>query len=724
MLADTKTLIFSNNKNTVKGYIYAQLEEYSACCGSDRIYLEVKIDPSGYVLSVTPLTGKNDCMKQSAADILKNVKWDASEFKGPKSIYIEIKPEIECTDGRDNAYRAIPIFNNEKLNGGGQVAAVQTQTQTQPVVQPQPTTTQPQTTEPQTPSRGEPETSQPVVSTPPQTQPVVTTQPEPAPVRPSTQVQPQQVAANNTFLPTQPPTGNTPELDEARRRAEAERIAQEQEIQRLREEMARLRNEEERRQQARLAQEQRQREREAALAQRDPGTEQATNRNRRNNPQNSEGDMGGLFLDDSAPAPGGPDSTTQGEDRTRQEIAQLEARLRQLEDQQRQREEEERRRQDESQQTRMEMLRITEEIAMKNEEAARLREQRELDQLEADRNRVETERRTQEEQYQRLMDEIRRLQDEAQQKIADLERQKGDMSRMAELKKAREQEIILERALREKERERMLEEKRISLMGRGATTVANSGTDIDALMASLGDVSTEVDSEKLLILVRTIEQMRAEMQILQIRIQQLEAGEPVTPAPATSGAANRNPQQSRPAGTYTRADQDKSWQGLDIQAPGTTPKDYVSPERPAAGTPQPSGQSTRPTASDAARATHKDTHWDGPGPEFGPRTPVGGESQMKDLIKTKLRSGGVCGLGQAAFSLTLDPQGNVIRHSVLAANTPQVEAQMATILPTLKFDATNSRYNQTVYFQFKAEIICEGQSTNVQLQNVEQIIKD
>jgi hypothetical protein len=82
--ADTKTFIFSDGKHTVKNYIYERLQAQTNCCGQDRIYLEIKIDPTGYVISAKALTGKNDCYKESVIDIVKNIKWDAADFKGPK----------------------------------------------------------------------------------------------------------------------------------------------------------------------------------------------------------------------------------------------------------------------------------------------------------------------------------------------------------------------------------------------------------------------------------------------------------------------------------------------------------------------------------------------------------------------------------------------------------------------------------------------------------------
>ena len=52
------------------------------------------------------------------------------------------------------------------------------------------------------------------------------------------------------------------------------------------------------------------------------------------------------------------------------------------------------------------------------------------------------------------MAEIQRLQDEAQRKIADLEKQKQDLDQLAATKQAREQEIMLQRTIRDAENAR------------------------------------------------------------------------------------------------------------------------------------------------------------------------------------------------------------------------------------------------------------------------------
>lgn len=112
--ANPKTFIFDDDKHTVHGYIYSQLKEKTSCCGNDAIYLEVKFDESGSVTSAKTLTGKNECFKQSVIDIVSSVRWDATDVKGSKTIYFEVKPIVPCSGGpTENVYKKIPRIGGE-----------------------------------------------------------------------------------------------------------------------------------------------------------------------------------------------------------------------------------------------------------------------------------------------------------------------------------------------------------------------------------------------------------------------------------------------------------------------------------------------------------------------------------------------------------------------------------------------------------------------------------
>ncbi|MDX1906782.1 MAG: hypothetical protein SF053_07080 [Bacteroidia bacterium] len=704
LVADTKTFIFDDQKHTVKSYIYAELEAKTSCCGTDRIYLEVKIDPSGHVLLVKPLTGKNECLKNAAADIVQNIKWDTREFKGAKSVYFEIKPEINC-EGRENVYAKLPVFNNPLINAEG--VAVPTTVAATPPAQPTPTPTQPAPT-------------QPVVVTPaqPQTAPAVVPPTTPAPSKSTPATQPAQdpakTAAVTPMTATAPanPTAVQPsaEQEEQRRREEAQRLADEQELQRLKEQMQKMREAEEKK---RL---------EAPKAAPQPSEAQVARGNTTRKPAAAEG-RGGLFLDggdddqddpkNKKPAQTTPPAPVNEEDRIRQEIQQLEEQKRKIEEAKRTRMEDLRRRQQEEQKDNTDLVRIEEEILRKQEEAAQRREQQELDRLAQEQRKAEDDRRRSEEEYQRMQDEIRRLQDEAQRKIDQLERQKMDLDRIAQLSRAREQEIQLERTLRDQESQRRIEEIRLSLMGSGASIalVSDDNSNGTMLSSSLPALTTREDSNKLLALYRTIDQMRGEMQRLQEQIVAL-GGTPATPIikSQTTPAKTRTPSQ-------TSASTDRSWEKLEYRDPKADPSIYTpqvtTPVRPY---PQPSA--TNPTTPARPATTpgqqpapaQDDTHANLEGPKFEQRTYVGGNEKLKEAFQSRMKAAGVCGLAQCVFSVTLDPAGNVVRHTVLAANSPVVEMQMAGFLPTLKFNPINSRYNQTVYLEFKTEVFCEGTS--------------
>ncbi|MDX2247473.1 MAG: hypothetical protein SF052_11885 [Bacteroidia bacterium] len=770
LTADTKTFIFSNNKNTVKGYIYEQLEQRTSCCGSDRIYLEVKIDPSGYVLSVKALTGKLECFKESAIDIVKNVKWDASDFKGPKSVYFEIKPSIDCSAERGNSYAKLEIFNNPLLdkqgNPTGSPASVAAVTQ--------PAATQPQTVTPQTP-KTEPAVdpnkqiasgTQPL-TTPPATTGQARSQETPSvgvpgsPGRPTTTTttQPQ---------PTEPPTsvGSIPatvesdELREARAREEAERIAQEEEIRRLKERMEKLRAQEEEAKARRLASETQQREKESRDNARQQAAASKTNKPNNAGTTGGEGSGGGLFLDEAEPAvannkntgattPTDPPAGASEEDRIRNEIVSLEQQMRKIEEDKATRDRDLRDKEQQNQRDNQELFKIKEEILRKQELANQVREQKELDRMEIERVRVEDQRRKEEDAYQRMMDEIKRLQDEASRKIADLERQKQDLDNLAAAKQAREQEIMLERVLRQKEQEAQLEGDRLRLMNSGSGIALNTANPATVTVdpTAIPSMTTKEDSAKYLALVQMVNQLQLERARLIEQIRLME-GNP-SAVTATSGGDNKKTSGTN-TGSSNSATNDNKWKNIDYKKPGESDEIYVAstarPVTPPAATVRGSETNTSPSSEGQTPVTstpkeekvpdytpgkgysphpsHKETFANVAGPKFFPRNYVDGRSAMKEKIAEALKNGGVCGLGQAAFSVTLDPKGNVINHKVLATNSAIVELQLHTILPTLKFNEVDVTYDQTIYLEFKADIICNEGADKINLQNVEPIIKD
>lgn len=777
LTADTKTFIFSNNKNTVKGYIYSQLEKVTSCCGSDRIYLEVKIDPSGYVLSAKSLTGKNECFKESAIDIIKNVKWDASDFKGPKSVYFEIKPNIDCGGNRENTYAQVEIFNNELLNAqgneiaqSGRPSSMNTQVTTmnnqpaeekakeEPKTDPTPATTtappkeiassqKPNNTtttpaKPATEPSKEPTRSQDPATTT-QKPASTNTASTPPPATTSTTTQPPATVAASG------PTGE--ELLAQKQREEAERAAQEEEIRKLKERMEQLRAKEEQLAERRMEQERQRQEREAQMAQRDQYAQ-----SNEPTPDNS-GSGGGLFLDD-APSSGSTDNSDfsnptdppagmSTEDRTRADIAQLEQQKREIEQKRQERDRLLREQQQETQRDNQELFKLEEEILRKQEIAQQEREQRDLDRLEQDRRRAEEQRNKEQDEYQRMMDEIKRLQDEADRKIAELEKQKQDLNNLAAAKQAREQEIMLERTLREAENQKKLEEVRLTLLNNSNMTMTPSNPTPPALVdpTNIPAMTTGSDSAKYMELVTMVNQLQLELSRLHEQIRLMEGTNPnaLASVGARGGEVPVNKKVADP-GNLSQAKKDKAWEGIEYKQPGVPDEIYAAttaikppvqqntntqtaPDTQTGTSPQVKPEDEVPAYKSGPgyrpHPSHKDTHANVAGPKFSPRYYVDGRSAMKEKIAQALKDGGACGLGQAVFSVSLDPKGTVINHKVLATNSAIVELQLHKIIPTLQFNSVDVSYDQTIYLEFKADILCEGKE-KVNLQSVDPIIKD
>ncbi|MEL6133215.1 MAG: hypothetical protein AAFR59_07585, partial [Bacteroidota bacterium] len=732
--------------------ILLELEQKTSCCGSDRIYLEVRVDPSGYVLHAKPLTGKNDCFKNSAVDIVKNVKWNASDLRGPKAVYLEIKPNIESCDGRDNVYKQLPIYHNEKLDPqgnlaqGGPTASSQNKPpKVEPEVKTQPTPTPPAkdpvvTTPP-------PKTQEPIKKeepvTKPATNPVATQTPPPPKKEVDTKMStPMASAADNTDNTpvTTMPQPQSQTLDEAKAEADEKRSASEDEIRMLREKLSSMREQEAQRQQKEAA-------RQAKLEQRRLAREAAEEEKRN---RDAFGNSADLFSDDpygTGDSDSGDGFSAEGdqggdeEARMQQQIEELRASIQEIADRNRQREDEIRAALEAQQEANRDILRIEEEIAARQEDVERYREEKELAQMTEDRVRVEEEQLKDQDEYQRLIDEINRLQSEAEAKIAELESKKKELENIDKIKTMREQEIVLQRQKRETERQLYLEQVRLSLASQGTPVVALSddtqgATGNQDLMALIPDMTAEVDSEKLKILINAMSQMQLEIQRLQEQIRLL-GGTPATPSattanpyvsPTTSGRSKGSTKGGQKNG-QKNAGTDDSWKNINYVDPSADPDSYqkVAPQNQnptSRGNDRSPGAGYTPDRGYDPDPSHRDTHVNTEGSKFVPREYVGGKMAMKDFIKGQLKDGGICGFAQALVSVTLDPKGNVKSSQVLASNSDMVKLQLGSILSKLKFDEADVRYDQTIYFEFKAEILCAGKANEVNLKEVESIIKN
>lgn len=204
-VADPFTLQFNDGKNTVKGFIYYMLETQTRCCGTDNLYLEVRIGKGGKTQGVRVLTGRLNCIKQSVADILMLLQWDSTFVKGnERVIFFDIKPAIGCKGlADDNTYYPVGLpGTNTYLAQAKPPATTPSTTSPQPTTPalasgerptlpnpsgdppaatPQPSATQP----PATPSQPSGTAQQPSATTPTSPQPRPTTPPATTPAAPT-----------------------------------------------------------------------------------------------------------------------------------------------------------------------------------------------------------------------------------------------------------------------------------------------------------------------------------------------------------------------------------------------------------------------------------------------------------------------------------------------------------------------------------------------------------
>ncbi len=729
-LANIGDFTFDDGKNSLDGFVNAELKAKTKCCGEDRIYLEVKIDPSGNVLYAKSLTGTNDCLRKAAEDIVKNIKWDAAELRGPKSVYPQVFPEIECTDERDNTFEKIEIYNNDLLDAEGNPVK-DAKTNTPPVAKndpPTPTVRKEAPAVVKTEKEEVKEEPKEAVTT--NDKPTTKPQPEETQKEEKTEAVAMNRGSEEESASTDiTETASSDAVVEGETK-DATRAAQEEEVIRLREQLAEMRKKEiqERRKRALIERRKRaqQQAREEAMA-----AKEAKNNNDSFSQSSTD-----LYADDPYAVDNGGEGfgRVDGEapegERIEEELARLKQQIAELSAANEEREAQVKASMEEAQETNQEIIRIQEEIAAKEEEKERLREEKELANIEEEKTQAEEARRADEEAYQRMMEEIKRLQEEADAKIAQLEKKKQEVEKMAQVKKMREQEIALARALREKEREAELAKVRMRLQTSGTpiAQIGDNSTEGENLMELLPDLTTEVDSEKLARLIQTIQIMQTEITRLREQIALMEGNTSYQGSnPATRG--NQNNKNSAKPNTnkngLQNAAKNKDWRNIDYKQKDVDQSIYTSSVKndppqtnPNVNVPGSKDPAVVQQGQDRTTGNHENM----PGPKFEPREYVGGKSAMKDMIKKRLKEGGVCGLGQALFSVTLNQSGKVIRSQILAANTDQVQSQLKLILPDLKFNGSSTRIPQTVYLEFKAEILCEN-SERVNLQKVEDIIK-
>ncbi len=116
-----KTFLFADAEHTLVGYMNAMLRTGYKCVGNDRVYLEMKTDESGRVISAKTLTGRNPCYRLAIEEIAQTVQFDMSlADAGSKQFYLEVSPNALPTgEEGDNMFASLAgnadAFNNPQV---------------------------------------------------------------------------------------------------------------------------------------------------------------------------------------------------------------------------------------------------------------------------------------------------------------------------------------------------------------------------------------------------------------------------------------------------------------------------------------------------------------------------------------------------------------------------------------------------------------------------------
>ncbi len=115
------TFKFADAEHTAVGYITAMLQTGYKCVGNDRVYLEMKTDESGRVISAKTLTGRNPCYRLAIEEIAKTLQFDlAIGNTTTRQFYLEVSPNLPShgTEG-ENMYASLAgnsdAFNNPQV---------------------------------------------------------------------------------------------------------------------------------------------------------------------------------------------------------------------------------------------------------------------------------------------------------------------------------------------------------------------------------------------------------------------------------------------------------------------------------------------------------------------------------------------------------------------------------------------------------------------------------
>ena len=757
LVADTKTFTFNDSKNTVKGFIYGELDEKTNCCGSDRIYLEVRIHPSGYVVEAKTLTGKNECFKSSAIDIVKNIKWEAKDFKGTKPVYFEIRPDINCEGSRDNAYKSVAIINNELLDENGKpkdpeagsliylgdtdsensdknTAAETTSEEVVADKENEEVSSSSEASMEKTPVENEAAPVEVAEKISEEPKEVVATEKmkeagsqevndlaEGAKAEGKTEVtkvaakpvetakemasttektiQENQPAPEKLLVSADTPgrrsmTEETVAAVDSPKVPVAEPVDPEAQAEKEAEIMVLKEQLDELRAQEEAIQQKQERRKEIMERRR-----QAQIERRRQLQAQQEAEAEAAINDpfagegETMDESSSQDPDQEDLDRLSQELSEIQNRKRELEDSRK-------RDAEELDQYIRDRVRLEEEIRRKEEEITRKREQQELDRLVEDRNRLEDDRRNLEGEMQRLMDEIQRLQDELSRKVGEIERQNQDIQRINVTVAQREADINQQRMLREQQLAQELALMRQQADSESANLFrdpANPG------MPSVG-INPNLLADTSLQARRIVSQiMQLQQQLQQIQGQGTPGGIPTPGVISPQISSGISGSTNLPEGS-SRANEDRAWENIDYNAPeGTVPSTGTI----GSGMSRASNSTGfDPVLGYSPDSSHSGTFENTAGPGFRSMQYGSGTNAMNRFLADQLKARGVCGLVAAFAEITVNGNGNVIDRRIIKANSTQAMINLPSIFNSMSFVPTYSEIPQRTNLSFEMNIPC------------------
>jgi hypothetical protein len=750
VLADPKTYTFSDNKHTVKTYIYETLEAQTTCCGPARMYLEVKIDPSGYVLNVKPLTGQTqECYAKSVQDIVKNIKWNAQGYTAAKSIYFEIKPSIECGEGRNNSYAQVKIFNNEKVDINGVPLNYASSTGVSASAAAG-TSGTPDVPAGAAPAATEPAKEAVAANTAPagndnagETENAGTSSGLPTPPG-KTKETPVETASGGdvTGVPDKTRSSSNAQMATALEMARKDKEAQDAEIQRLKDELAASKAAEEQRkkeeaeaaeraaeeaEQARLA-EQRAKEEERQRLKEERERERkrlADERNRDRRDDRRDGGFRDVDYSDDGRGNRGRDRYADNRDEQEppRQMTEVERRQKEADDLRREMDDLKRRMREadnserESQRNRErlanDLIRLEERRLKADAAVAEAREKEELDRLNQSIREADERKREKDRLVQEKMREMERMKSDLERAVADLERFEQEAAQKETEKAAKEAEIASAQEKRNAEIEAELARMRLESGNAGPNDVAEG---VDKPFTGDADVT------------RQLEILRQQILILTQQINDLRnggggfSGAGIASNGGTRGAGATSNRRGRPAAKseFKSAAANRDWERLktidDILDPNRK-EEYPSEVFNTVSEPAPGQEKA------AANSPGNPEHMNIAGPKFTKPDYAGGVTAMKQFVADELKKNSVCGLAHTAFEVTIDGSGKVLAHNILAVNNQNLLLYLPAIVNRLQFQATGSGLPVRAVYELKADIACEGVE-KVDLNSVPNLIRN